>query len=272
MTALGGKTVLITGAARGLGHLMALEAAGRGATLALWDVERAPLDLVVEGIAAEGGRAVAHTCDVGDRQSVHLAAGLVRRDVGPVDVLVNNAGVVTGRTLEHLTPEDIERTFRVNTFAHFWTVLEFLPSMVEHDSGHIVEISSAAGLTGAARLSDYAASKHAVVGFAESLRCELSETSPGVRTTLVCPSYIDTGMYEGAEIRARHLLPMLRQEEVAAEVIRAIELDRDRLFLPAAVHLLQPLLGLPPRVSDAVLKALGVPQSMEHFVGREGHR
>lgn len=272
MTTLGGKTVLVTGAARGLGRLMALEAAQRGATLALWDVDRPLLDVVAKEVVAAGGRAVAHTCDVGDRDAVHEAAGLLRRDVGPVDVLVNNAGVVSGRPLLDLTAEDVERTFRVNALSHFWTTQEFLPSMVEHDSGHIVSISSAAGLTGTARLSDYAASKHAVVGFTESLRCELATTAPGVRTTLVCPSYVDTGMFEGAEVRSRRLLPMLRQEDVAAAVIRAVEQDRERLFLPSAVYLLPPLLGLPPRLSDAVLKALGVTESMDRFVGREEPR
>lgn len=270
MTTLGGKTVLITGAARGIGRLMAHEAARRGATAALWDLDGDELDIVVKEVVAEGGRAVAHTCDVGDRAAVHEAAGLMRRDVGPVDVLVNNAGVVNGKAFLDLTPEDIERTLRVNTLAHFWTAQEFLPSMIERDAGHVVEISSAAGLLGTPRLTDYAASKHAVVGFTESLRLELARVAPGVRTTLVCPGYIDTGMFEGAQVRANHLIPMLRQEDVAAAVIRAVEQDRERLLMPALVYSVSPLRILPTRAFDRALGILGITASMDAFVGREG--
>jgi all-trans-retinol dehydrogenase (NAD+) len=248
---------------------MALEMARRNATVAVWDLDRPLLDIVVKDITAEGGRAVAHTCDVADREAVREAAGLVRRDVGPVDVLVNNAGIVSGRSFLDLTPEDVERTFRVNTLAHFWTAQEFLPSMVERDSGHLVEISSAAGLLGTPRMTDYAASKHAVVGFTESLRLELARVAPGVRTTLVCPSYIDTGMFEGAEVRARRLVPLLRQEDVAAAVVRAVEQDRERLYMPPLVYSVAPLRILPTRVFDRALDLLGISSSMDGFAGRD---
>lgn len=268
MTRLSGKTVLITGAASGIGRLMALDIAHRGATVVAWDIHREPLDGLVREISALGGRAAAFTCDVGDRAAVQETAERVRREVGAVDVLVNNAGVVSGRPLLELTEDDIERTFRVNVLAHFWTIRAFLPAMVEQGSGHIVTIASAAGLLGIPRMTDYAASKHAAVGLAESLRLELSRTAPGVRTTLVCPSYIDTGMFEGAEVRARHLVPMLRAEDVSAAVVRAVEQDREQLLMPLMVNTISPLRVLPTRVFDATARMLGIASSMDRFVGR----
>ncbi len=272
MTTFDGKTVLITGAASGIGRLFALDVSRRGAEVVAWDIDRPPLDVLVKEIVDEGGSAHAYTCDVGDRASVREAAALVRREVGPVDILVNNAGVVSGRMLVDLTEEDIERTFRVNVLAHFWTIQAFLPGMVQRGSGHIVTIASAAGLLGTPRMTDYAASKHAAVGLTESLRLELARTAPGVRTTLVCPSYIDTGMFEGARVRSRRLVPMLRAEDVSAAIVRAVEQDRERLLAPPIVYAVSPLRVLPTRLFDAALRALGITASMDRFVGREGHR
>jgi len=268
MTRLSGKTVLVTGAASGIGRLMALDVAHRGATVVAWDIHREPLDDLAQEISNLGDRAYAFTCDVGDRAAVLETAQRVQRDVGAVDVLVNNAGVVSGRPLLELTDDDIERTFRVNVLAHFWTIRAFLPAMVEQGSGHIVTIASAAGLLGIPRMADYAASKHAAVGLAESLRLELSRTAPGVRTTLVCPSYIDTGMFEGAEVRARHLVPMLRAEDVSAAVVRAVEQDREQLLMPLIVNAIPPLRVLPTRAFDATARILGITSSMDRFVGR----
>lgn len=172
MTNFVGKTVLITGAASGIGRLMALGAARRGATLVLWDINEERLELVATEIENEGGRAHTHMCDVGDRSAVELVADRVHRDGLRVDVLVNNAGVVAGRYFLDLTEEDIELTFRVNALAHYWTTRAFLPGMVERDSGHIVTIASVAGLFGTPRTTAYSGSKHAVVGFHESLRLE----------------------------------------------------------------------------------------------------
>ncbi len=272
MTSFHGKTVLITGAASGIGRQLALDVSQRGATVVVWDVDRPPLDVLVKEISDAGGDAHAFTCDVGDRAAVQEAARLVHRDVGHVDILVNNAGIVSGRMFLDLSQEDIERTFRVNTLAHFWTTQAFLPAMMERGSGHIVTISSAAGLLGTPRMTDYSASKHAVVGLTESLRLELARTAPGVRTTLVCPSYVDTGMFEGADVRARRLVPMLRTQDVSAGVVRAVEQDREQLLMPPIVHAVSPLRVLPTRLFDAALRILGITSSMDRFVGREGHR
>jgi all-trans-retinol dehydrogenase (NAD+) len=268
MTRIRGSTVLVTGAASGIGRLMAREAARRGAVVVAWDIDRDALDTVVKEIADEAGEAHAYACDVADRSAVLEAADVVRREVGPVDILVNNAGVVSGRPFLDLSEEDVERTFGVNTLAHFWTTQAFLPSMIERGRGHVVTISSAAGLLGTPRLTAYSASKHAAAGFTESLRLELARVAPRVRTTLVCPGYIDTGMFEGARVRSRHLVPMLHESDLARTVVDAVEHDRDRVLSPPIVHLVAPLRILPTRLFDATVKALGITSSMDHFVGR----
>lgn len=269
MTGFAGRTVLITGAASGIGRLMALGAARRGATLVLWDVNTEPLEAVAKEIESEGGAAHTYLCDVGDRGAVEPVADRVDRDGLRVDVLINNAGVVAGRYFLDLTEEDVERTFRVNTLAHYWTTRAFLRGMIERDSGHIVTIASAAGLFGAPRLTAYCGSKHAVVGFHESLRLELRRVAPGVRMTLVCPGYIDTGMFEGAEVRSR-LIPTLHAEDVSEAVLRAVERNRLQVLTPPITHLVQPLRILPPAAFDTTLRILGVASSMDHFVGRHG--
>lgn len=272
MTDLSGKTVLITGAASGLGRFMAFGFAQRGATVVGWDLEREALDVLVKELHDEGGIAYAYVCDVADRSAVEAAADRVHREVGPVDVLVNNAGVVSGRYFHELTQEDVERTFRVNALAHFWTLQAFLPQMVERGSGHIVTIASSVGLAAGARVTDYAASKAAVVGLTESLRLELADQAPGVRTTLVCPNIMDTPLFAGAEMRLRRLIPVLNAEDVAAAVVHAVERDRERLYIPWLVYPAAALRALPAPAADAVLRLLGASVGMAHFVGREGHR
>jgi all-trans-retinol dehydrogenase (NAD+) len=118
-------------------------------------------------------------------------------------MLINNAGVVSGRALLDTPDELIERSFSVNTLAHFWTVKAFLPTMLENDHGHIVSIASMAGHVGIPKLIDYCASKFAAVGFDEALRLELEVMgAEGVHTTAICPYFIQaTGMFDTVNSR-----------------------------------------------------------------------
>ncbi|MCB9729402.1 MAG: SDR family oxidoreductase [Deltaproteobacteria bacterium] len=269
MTQLAGSIALITGGASGIGRLMGLELARRGARVVVWDLDAAALDAVVSELDGATGRASAGmVCDISDRHAVYAAAERVRAEVGPVDIVVNNAGVVSGRPFQELSDEAIERTFQVNTLALFWTAKAFLPGMVERGRGHIVTIASASGLVGVPRLVDYAASKHAAVGFDESLRMELRETAPGVKTTVVCPYYIDTGMFAGVRTRFPALLPILEPGPTARRIIDAIEADEERLILPPSVRLLPVFRALPTALFDRGAEWLGVTASMDAFHGR----
>ena len=269
MTDFDGKTILITGGASGIGRLIGLKAARLGSTVVVWDLDEARLDDVLKDLRRCTARAThGYVCDVSDQQAVAATAAAVTEAVGEVDILVNNAGVVSGRPLLEITNEQIERTFKVNVLALFWVTKAFLPAMMRRNDGHIVNISSAGGLIGVPRQTDYSASKHAVVGFNESLRVELRRLAPGIRTTVVCPFYIDTGMFAGAKTRIPLLLPILHEDDVATRVIKAVRRNKEQLLMPPMVHLVSPLRLLPVPVLDLIANMLGVHDSMDDFVGR----
>lgn len=265
MTEINNKRVLVTGAASGIGRLLALRLAQGGARLVLWDIDAQGLDDLTTELAGAGHEADGYRCDLASRDDIAAAAERTLREGGPVDILINNAGVVSGKELLDLADTEIEQTFRVNTLALFWTVRAFLPSMLERDSGHVVTIASAAGLAGTAKLTDYCSSKFAAVGFNESLRMELRQANSKVVTTVVCPYYTDTGMFDGASTRFSWLLPILRPEDVVARIIRAIQRDRRRLVMPWFVYVSWPARLLPVRWFDALMSFFGVSESMEGF-------
>lgn len=270
MTEISGKTVVITGGAGGMGRLLALKMARLGSTVVVYDVDSGTLGAVVEEIKATTGRdAYGFVCDVSDREEVYLMAARVRESVGTVDILVNNAGIVSGRRLMDLTDEKIEAVMGVNVLALYWVTRSFLPAMLERGSGHIVTIASAAGLLGVNKQTDYSASKHAAIGFTESLRVELKKTGyPGVRTTLVEPFYVNTGMFEGVKTRFPRILPILDQDEVTDRIVKAIQKNRQELKMPFIVNLVPALRLLPVNTFDRLADFFGINASMQEFVGR----
>ncbi|MDE2880889.1 MAG: SDR family oxidoreductase [Acidobacteriota bacterium] len=269
---LDGRRVLVTGGAQGMGLLIAQGAAARGAHVAIWDVNAGALaDAAARiGGACPRGRqlVVSEAVDVGDPDAVAGAAERLAASFGKVDVLINNAGVVSGKPLTELSPEEVQRTLRVNTAALFWTTQAMLPAMIEAGSGHVVTMASAGGLIGVSRLSDYCASKFGAVGFHESLRAELRRTAPGVGASLICPFFVGTGMFAGVRTRFPFLLPILAPEKVAAAVIRAVERNRPVVVLPWFVHSLKLLRLLPVRWLDPIASFFGIHVAMDTFSGR----
>lgn len=269
MSEIRGSSILVTGAASGIGRLVALEMAHLGGRLILWDLRPDALEKTADEIgAATGLRPLTFACDVSNRERVRETAAKTLAEAGRVDILINNAGVVSGRSLLELSEEHIEATFAVNTLALFWTTRAFLPGMIERGRGHIVTVASASSLIGVKRLSDYAASKWAAMGFDESLRGEMRATAPFIRTTVVCPFYINTGMFHGVRSRHPWLLPLLEPRDVASSLVNAVRRDRARVLMPWAVRLLPLLRMLPVPLFDFVADRLGVNSSMDAFVGR----
>ena len=268
MTDLNGSTVLITGAASGIGRLMARRISAEGARVISWDLDEQGVDALTEELRARGGTAHGYVCDLSDRDAVRAVAEQTQHECGSVDVLINNAGVVSGKRLLDVSEEEIERTFKVNTLALFWTTRAFLPAMIERDHGHIVTIASAGGIVGTAKLTDYCSSKFAAVGFDDSLRLELRRQRSRVRTTLVCPFYINTGMFEGVKTRFPMLLPILEPQAVADRVVRAILHDRRRVVMPWFVYTSWLVRILPVPVFDAIMGFFGISRSMDEFRGR----
>ncbi len=267
MTQWGGATAVVTGAARGLGRGITLEAIRRGGKVVAWDVDE--VGLAELRAAAEQLRPGAVRTDVVDVTDEHAVAeaGALALAAGPVDIVVNNAGVVSGQDITDLRPEAVRRTMGVNVFSLFWTARVFLPPMVARNSGHVVTVASLAGITGSRRLTDYSASKHAAVGFDAALRAELHVVAPKVRTTVVNPFFIDTGMFQGVQAKSPWLLPLLEPDDVIDRVIRAVEDDDRRVFIPPVARAMYLALVLPTAVGDKILDLLGVHESMDDFQG-----
>lgn len=266
MTSLAGKNVVITGAASGIGRLMAISFAERGANLAILDINKEKLDETKEEIegAGFGVRIVSHLCDVSEEKQIDKVVGDIKTSLGQIHVLVNNAGIAPGRWITDSTYDEIKKTVDVNLLGLMWMTRQVLPDMIASNKGHIVNISSAMGLVAVPRMSDYAATKFGVIGYSDALRMELKKLGHrGVKVTVVCPSGIDTGMFPG--YKSPLLSPMLKPGEVAEKVVKAIEKDKTYLKLPFVVNLVPFIKGLPADVVDRLGELLGLSTAMDHL-------
>lgn len=262
-----GQVVLVTGGGSGIGRLLCVKLAKRGARIVTWDVNEAGNEETMTQVRAAGGQCYIYTVDLSDRHAVYAAATKVKQEVGKVDILINNAGIVTGKNFMEAPDELIQKTFDVNILSHFWTTKAFLGDMISSNKGHIVTIASVAGLAGVNKLADYCASKFAAVGFDESLRLELKVGGyTGVKTTAICPYYINTGMFEGVKSK---LIPILSPEYVSDEIVDAILLDYYDLVLPRFCRYLILLKYiLPFDGAYKLYKACGGHLTMSEFQGR----
>ncbi len=268
MSYFSGKRILITGVGSGLGRRMALQMARKGGRIIGWDNRTEALESVLPELKRASGRDHhGYTCDVSDSAAVYAAAEAVKAEAGAPHIVINNAGVVSGKRFLECSEAEIERTMGVNTMALFWTAKAFLPEMIARNAGHLVTVSSAAGLVGVARLTDYSASKFAAVGFDESIRAELKQTAPGVKTTVICPYYIRTGMFDGVKTRFPWLLPIVDEHYAVSRIVSAIERRRPQLIMPPLVFSVPLLRLLPVAIFDWVANLLGINISMDEFKG-----
>ncbi|KAM9409570.1 retinol dehydrogenase 10-A [Pholidichthys leucotaenia] len=235
------ELVLITGSGGGLGRLFAQEFTKHGAQVVLWDIDSSSNEQTAKLVCDMGGKAYTYKVDVTNREDVYRTAELVRKDLGrDVTILVNNAGVVAGHRILDCPDELMERTMKVNCHALFWTVKAFLPHMKAQNHGHIVTIASVLGLFSTACVEDYCASKFAAVGFHESLAHELlAEEVEGVKTTLVCPYIVNTGMFEGCKIRdeVELFLHPLEPEYCVEQAMNAILINQPLVCIPRLTYL-----------------------------------
>ncbi|NWR72061.1 RDHE2 dehydrogenase, partial [Centropus unirufus] len=232
-----GEIVLITGAGSGVGRHLALKFARLGAAVVLWDINEEGLKESRRLLTEEGATRVhCYICDCSKRQDVYRVADQVKKEVGDVTILINNAGIVTGKKLLDCPDSLMEKTMEVNIMAHFWTYKAFLPAMMACNHGHLVCI---AGMTGNAYIADYCASKFAALGFAESMNLEVRDQGKtGIKTTIVCPFLIGTGMFSGCKSKWPSLIPELEPEYVAEQITTAIRQDKQLLLLPRIGHFL----------------------------------
>lgn len=233
-----GSVVLITGAAGGLGAALCRRFASSGARIAALDLDAAKLDAVVAELGAGGAQALALTGDVTEPASCRAAVAATLARFGKLDGLINNAGISHRSLLADTDPEVIRRVMEVNFFGAASLTQAALASIVAR-RGFIVAVSSVAGFSPLTGRTGYAASKHALHGFFDSLRSEVE--ADGVGVTMVCPSFIRTGI--GAAATDGNGMPVSSPrittggestpEEVADRVFDAVAAGR-KLLLPDA--------------------------------------
>ncbi|WP_343212764.1 SDR family NAD(P)-dependent oxidoreductase [Arthrobacter sp. H41] len=266
-----GRTVLVTGAGMGMGLLYAERAVQvKAGAVVLWDINAEALEAAVARLSGQGSAIHSYTVDVASLEQVRTAARAVMHDVGVPAVVINNAGIVRGKNFwEHDQEADVALTMRINALAPMHITREFLPAMMSHGGpGRVLNVASASGTLAVPRMSVYAASKWAVIGWSDSLRLELASAGHrNIRVTTLIPSYISTGMFEGA--RAPLLTPLLEPGYVVDRAWGALMEGRPRLQLPWTVALGSALKGLLPQPAwDFVARRLRVYRSMDHFTGR----
>jgi short-subunit dehydrogenase len=243
--------VVVTGASRGIGRAIAEAFAARDCEVGLVARSEEELNELVLALPGEGHEALA--ADVGDRDAI--AAAL--REYGPVDVLVVNAGIANYGPFRDMDLDKVERMTRVNWLGTVNTIAAALPGMLDRARGHIVVVSSGAGVRSFPWAAVYGATKSAQRGFAEALRHELSGT--GVSLTTVYPGEIKSHLHD----HEQDTMPDWYRKENAADpeplakaIVEAVEKDKRAVYYPPIVRLLRIMHGISPKLSDRMLKTL----------------
>ena len=268
MTKIKGRILLITGGASGIGRIMGRMALQRGAKkVVVWDINEDNI-AATESELNSYGEVKGYKVDVANTEMVKQMFALTTKECGNVDILINSAGIITGnKTFAEQSQQDIDRTMAINATAPMTVALQALPPMLERNVGHICNIASAAGFIANPRMSIYAASKWAVIGWSDSLRVELQEAKSNVHVTTIAPYYINTGMFDG--VRSR-IIPILKPEWVAKKILNAIEKNKKISSWPLGYHLIRTLQALLPlRALDLLCKVLGIYNALDHFKGRK---
>ncbi|HET9223098.1 MAG TPA: SDR family oxidoreductase [Roseiflexaceae bacterium] len=190
------KVAFVTGGGRGIGRAIALALAEAGAAVAVAGRNGANLAQVAAEITERGGRAAALPCDVADGEQVGLAIAQARAALGPIQILVNNAGITASVKFTDTDDATWERIMRVNATGPFWCCRAVVPDMIARKWGRIVNIASIAGLTGLPYSAGYSASKHALLGLTRSLALELGRHN--ITANALCPGWVETDMLRDA--------------------------------------------------------------------------
>jgi all-trans-retinol dehydrogenase (NAD+) len=263
------KTILITGAASGIGKRFAEKVTEiAGVTLILWDRNPDLLQELKSRLSSESEVHIAGI-DISDNDRIHYESDHVIKENLLPDIIINCAGIVIGKFFHEHSPKEIDDTIRINTLGSMWVVHAFLGKMIERGSGHIVNIASASGYIGNPRMSVYASSKWAVLGWSESLRIEMDKLNTGVKVTSVIPSYIDTGMFDG--VKAPLFTPIIRTDDIVRKMLKGIASGKKEIKAPFIVRFVPFLKAtLPGSIFDWLAgNLLGVYSSMDTFKGRK---
>ncbi len=264
-----GKVVLITGGAAGIGYALATHFTRDKAKVALADINEQALQKAAKELRSTGGEAYPFICDVRDRAQVYKLASDIHKKVGTVDILVNNAGVAYASKFMDIPDEIHQEIMDVNIMGYMWITKAFLPDILAKKKGHLIFLASATGLGGTPKLSTYSASKHAVVGLAETLRWELmmDKSLKDIHITIACPAFVATAMVEG--VKAPRGTRLFTPEEVGRKIYEAMRADKAMLIMPATVYLELLAKILPPRLAMELIRFMKVDTCLDNWTGRK---
>ena len=231
MESLKGKIALITGAGKGIGRAITIALANEGVNVGLLARTEKDLQSLAEEVKASGVKTAITIADVSDLQSVNAAVEKIQKELGNIDILINNAGTGKfGKFLE-LEPAEWENQVKVNLFGVYYVIRAVLPQMIERKTGDIINISSTAGLKGAAITSAYSASKFGVMGLSESLMQEVRKHN--IRVTALTPSTVVTELAYNSNLIGNNEDKVMHPEDLAELIIAQLKLNR-RVFVKDA--------------------------------------
>lgn len=249
---LSGKVVAISGAARGIGKSTATALVRKGCRVAIGDLD---LDIAEQTAAELGGGVIALPLDVTDRASFKSFLDEAEKQLGPLDVVINNAGIMPVTRFVEESEESTRRQVDINLHGVIAGTQMALERMLPRNTGHIVNIASSAGKAGVPGIATYSATKHAVVGLSEALRAELRGS--GVELSCVMPVPVNTALMEG--VSDQRLVKRVEPEDVANEIVDALEVLRFDVFVPRSMKFTISAANLLPRKGrEAVARFMGV--------------
>ena len=252
---LDGKVVAITGGARGIGKATAEALVRRGARVAIGDVDLALAEQTAAGL---GGGSVALALDVSDRASFEAFLDEAERQLGPIDVVINNAGIMPTTPFARESEDSFRRQIEINLVGVIHGTQLAMARMMPRDSGHIVNIASQAGKTGVPGIATYSATKHAVVGLSESVRGELRGRN--VEISCVMPTVVNTELTAGV---GQKWVKPVEATDVAEAIAEALEVPRFDVYVPKSNGALLRAAALMPRAAaEAVGRAMGTDKLM----------
>ncbi|XP_003265917.1 17-beta-hydroxysteroid dehydrogenase 13 isoform X1 [Nomascus leucogenys] len=249
-----GEIVLITGAGHGIGKQTAYEFAKRQSILVLWDINKRGVEETAAECRKLGVTAHAYVVDCSNREEIYRSLNQVKKEVGDVTIVVNNAGTVYPADLLSTKDEEITKTFEVNILGHFWITKALLPSMMERNHGHIVTVASVCGHEVIPYLIPYCSSKFAAVGFHRGLTSELQALGKtGIKTSCLCPVFVNTGFTKNPSTR---LWPVLETDEVVRSLIDGILTNKKMIFVPSYINIFLRLHKFLPERASAILNRM----------------
>lgn len=253
---LSGKVVAITGGARGIGKTTAAALIKKGCRVAIGDLD---LELAENAAAHLGGGTVALPLDVTDRASFARFLDEAERQLGPLDVLINNAGIMPVTPLVEESDDSIRRQLDINLYGVIVGTQLAVQRMRPRGSGHVINVASSAGKAGVPGIATYSATKHAVVGFTEAVRAEHADE--GIEFSYVMPITVNTQLIEG--LKDQRGVKRVEPEDVAAEIVDALETGKVDVYVPKQLRA-SVVLGavLPRRAREALGRFMGVDKVM----------